>query len=157
MRFSADWRESATGKPSGFYYDIDLDWLRWLDGENYFDNDGWMRSYLYEVEIEASRLLLIHDLKTFDAFNLEYQRPLMEGLNMKIIDWKRVAENYAGVEIAPYFWPRRLHMDYFWYHGWDCASGVVWQPGGIKSIGLKIAGKQKIIDFYRQNRSRDHE
>ena len=75
LRFSADWRESATGKPSGFYYDIDLDWLRWLDGENYFDNDGWMRSYLYEVEIEASRLLLIHELKTFSSVEIATVSP----------------------------------------------------------------------------------
>lgn len=157
MRFPAEWRESAIGKPPGFWYDVGLDWLRWLEGEGYFDSDGWMRPYLYEVEIDASRLLLIHDLETLDTFSREYQRPLMEGLHTKVIDWKRVAEKHAGVEIAPYFWPGRLHVDYFWYYGWDCASGVVWQPEGVKSIALKIAGKEKIIEFYRQNQPGDGE
>lgn len=47
------------------------------------------------------------------------------------INWGKVAKRYDAVVIAPYLWECRLSDKTFWYYGWDCASGCVWN---IKAI-----------------------
>ena len=43
--------------------------------------------------------------------------------------WPGVAaEGWAGIEIAPYIWARRLDGPARWYYGWDAASGCIWDP-----------------------------
>ncbi len=61
-------------KPKGFWYDVGLDWLRWLDGEQYL-NDGyndWMRNYLYKVEVEERNILTIRNNEQFADFEQRY-------------------------------------------------------------------------------------
>jgi len=48
------------------------------------------------------------------------------------IDWGRVAEDYSGIEIAPYLYEAR--MKHMWYYGWDVASGCIWGKGVVKNI-----------------------
>ncbi len=52
--------------------------------------------------------------------------------NMRAIEWWRVAQKYPGIMITPYCWQRRL--DLFWYYGWDCASGCIWDSEAVASI-----------------------
>ncbi len=47
------------------------------------------------------------------------------------IDWAAVAEEYAGIEIAPYQWSLRMDTRTNWYYPWDVASGVVWDMTGV--------------------------
>ena len=54
------------------------------------------------------------------------------------INWVEVSEMYDGVEISPYQWKRRLAINFMWYYGWDCASGVIWRP---KNTIVKYIGK----------------
>jgi len=55
------------------------------------------------------------------------------------INWPAVAEKYDGIIIAPYIWQRRLsdNPDHFWYYGWDCASGCIWNTEVIEEIHTK--------------------
>jgi hypothetical protein len=50
------------------------------------------------------------------------------------IDWRRVAEKYQGIIIAPYVWERRHELR--WYYGWDCSSGVVWDAKAVAELRL---------------------
>ena len=52
----------------------------------------------------------------------------------KMIDWPRVASDYAGIEICPYLSSKRMDEDSFWYYGWDVASGCVWDSKGITDL-----------------------
>ena len=139
-------------KPKGFWYDVDLDWLRWLESEQYFNDSGWMRPYLYEVFINEAACLAIRDVAELDIFHKRYSKPMLPGLHLKDIDWGLIAGQYSGVEIAPYLWERRLYPEFTWYYAWDCASGVVWRPDALKEIRLLTRTKHKTIKFYRNEK-----
>ena len=114
-------------KPGGFWYEVDGDWRRWCESEM----ADWIEgAQLYKVEIGSDvRLLRIATLEEFDAFHREYV--IVEpypGARTLYPDWKRVATRFDGIEIAPYQWDRRMDFGTFWYYGWDCASGVLWEP-----------------------------
>lgn len=50
------------------------------------------------------------------------------------IDWARVAHDYQGVLITPYQWSLRLDPKVYWYYGWDCASGCIWDISAIAQM-----------------------
>lgn len=112
--------EGGAYKPNGFWYEVDGDWQRWCSSEEM----DWIKGrLLYEVSLDSMlRLLRITSASELDSFHREYRRPRYVG-----IAWEQVAEQYDGLEIAPYLWDRRLDGP-SWYYGWDCASGVLWQP-----------------------------
>ena len=79
-------------------------------------------------------VLIIDSLQKLDEFHVRFPkaRPI------RSIDWVKVRKLYDGVEIAPYQYKRRLHPNFSWYYGWDCASGVIWRPKDavVKYIGI---------------------
>lgn len=69
------------------------------------------------------------------------RNPIGEGSGnpyTRSIDWLRVKTQYGGIEIAPYQWKRRLSS--FWYYGWDCASGAIWDRDVLIS-------RQRLYEF----------
>jgi hypothetical protein len=60
----------------------------------------------------------------------------MLGHHIMMLDWVRVIQRWHGLIITPYQWDCRLESDTFWYYGWDCASGVIWEPTAIGSVIL---------------------
>jgi hypothetical protein len=48
------------------------------------------------------------------------------------ICWRRVAEKYDGIVVAPECVERRREP--LWYYTWDCASGCVWSPNAVKEL-----------------------
>ena len=59
------------------------------------------------------------------------------------INWPKVAQDYAGIEICPYRSDKRMSSD--WYYGWDVASGCVWSSkgfAGIKEIPIDWFGHE---------------
>lgn len=63
---------------------------------------------------------------------LDARRLVEEGT--PLIDWRRVAESYQGIVIAPYVWARRHHLASGWYYAWDCASGCIWDSAAVAAI-----------------------
>ena len=89
------------------------------------------------------------------------------------IRWNEVAANYAGIQICPFMlqplinldkigpFTRRLTRDElyawrlwqdfyqkcYWYHGWDIASGCVWDTSAIQKVILVATKKQKDSKF----------
>lgn len=53
------------------------------------------------------------------------------------IRWKEVAEKYDGIIITPYMWNWGLMRTAWWYYGWDCASGCIWNVSAIASCRLQ--------------------
>jgi hypothetical protein len=96
------------------------------------DMPSWMTGkHIHRVDLADCNVLQIRGLHQLDAFDEKYGLldPILgeNGLHT-CIDWVRVSEEYDGLEIAPYIWSRRL--EFMWYYGWDCASGVIWRPRG---------------------------
>ena len=143
-------------KPKGFWYDIDLDWVRWVLGEGYENDSRWMRPYLYEVTVDEARLLRISDISAFDKFCADYYAPAfpeIPAIRQAGIDWQKLKSRFSGLEIAPYLWERRLSRynggpDCLWYYGWDCASGVIWDPSAICMAELIADTEGAILKFY---------
>ena len=89
--------------------------------------------------LDDYNILFIPDEYHFEKFYKMYSVPHpadpdgKKGYD-KMIDWPRVANDYAGIEICPYLSSKRNDDDSFWYYGWDVASGCVWDPSGIKEL-----------------------
>ena len=129
-------KRASIGKPQGF-------WLS-VDG----NDDGW-RDWCLGEEWGLDRLTLVHDVTLsdkadvlriagpggIDAFTAEYREPSDRFYGE--IDWRRVAERWQGIIIAPYVWSRRLHDNAGWYYSWDCASGCIWDAAAIASVSLR--------------------
>ena len=58
-----------------------------------------------------------------------------------MIDWRKVAKKYDGIEINPMIYELRM-MALSWYYGWDVASGCIWKPRKAKLI--KIGNNLKL-------------
>lgn len=79
--------------------------------------------YLYVLAIDPDiNLLRIRTAQELDDFTRRY------AIGYHGIDWTVIAEEYDGIEIAPYQWSRRSDTHTSWYYGWDCASGCLWTP-----------------------------
>ena len=133
--FEVQPREQApepTYKPKGLWYEVDGDWQRWCAAEEFGD---LAKQTIHHVEFGSENMLLINTLADLDAFNDSYATKQRINDNYGEFDflvgirWAEVAERWDGIEIAPYQWTRRL--EYLWYYGWDCASGVIWRPRGV--------------------------
>jgi len=116
-------RQRNNCKPDGFWYEVDGDWRSWCQSEM----PEWLREkHLYAVVLGDENVLRIATLAEFDEFTARYgPRCKSDSLS-----WSAVAEEYDGIEIAPYQYARR--MSTFWYYPWDCASGCLWRPRGTK-------------------------
>jgi hypothetical protein len=124
-------------KPHGFWVSVDepdedgqaWGWKQWCEAEQYEIQD---LRYRHRVIVrDTERLLWIVGEAALLEFDREY------GLDQpyprwRQILWGQVAEDYAGIVIAPYVWEQRLEM--MWYYGWDCASGCIWDTSIIERI-----------------------
>lgn len=101
-------------------------WVDWCKMEDFGFDRLVCRSI---VELDMANILLIDTEEKL----LEFSSQHVGDINRYYcIDWGPVAEQYKGIVISPYQWNQRL--DLFWYYGWDCASGCVWDASAIKSI-----------------------
>ncbi len=129
--YGVNQRDRSGDKPYGFWYEVDGSWQDWC-ASNQAD---WLEGrWLHKVTLGNERILMITNLADFDAFSQKCGSN--EGLPGSFlwpkdyyIDWQQVAEEYDGIEIAPYFWERRMTCS--WYYTWDVASGCIWRPQGV--------------------------
>jgi hypothetical protein len=126
-----------SGKPNGFWYSCGDDWLRFLKSE--MPDKLKYRLYVYEVEIDMPKILSLKDGIDLDVFTEKYKDNYSKF--GKIIDWRKVSEEYSGIEICPYVGSRRMKLT--WYYGWDVASGCIWDKSAIKSLKLVSVVKRK--------------
>lgn len=124
--------QNADLKPNGLWVSVQgpADWLEWCDGEGFATE----RRIPTEVTLKAdANILHISGPFELDAFTTEY-RVLGAYRSCTTINWGRVAAKYQGIIIAPYQWSRRMTDHTFWYYGWDCASGCIWDAEAIESL-----------------------
>jgi hypothetical protein len=115
-------------KPKGLWYDINLSWLDWCDG----NMPDWTYKNHFELDIDKSKILLIDTEKKLLEFDNAYSIQLTQRSSIKIMDWESVSKKYSGIEISPYQYGCRYDM--LWYYGWDVASGCIWNFDCVKSI-----------------------
>ena len=116
-------------KPKGFWYAQGGAWADYMflyDQERYEDYH-----YIASLNIDYSNVLKINTQKKFQDFHDTYSIKRKFG---PAIDWKRVAKEYKGIEIIPYF--REFRNTYLWYNMWDLASGCIWDLSAIKGYEI---------------------
>lgn len=117
-------------KPNGLWYGIGNSWAEWLADSQ----PNWIRDYVHILEI-ADNILLIDSLEKYHWFNDNYY---LGKEQFKNINWPKVAESYAGIQVSPYMEDYRFDM--LWYYSLDAASGCIWDPSGLKSSRLVNEG-----------------
>lgn len=125
-------------KPEGLWLSVDGedDWLSCSAAMKSVMEQGFdCRNKLRHVVTlaEGHCVLSLDTLEKLSAFDREYgyQR---ESLGT-FIDWERVAQDHDGIIISPY-WGKSPGEDFFWYLGWDCASGCIWHPRAVARIEI---------------------
>lgn len=121
-------------KPSGLWVsdeDDNSSWSSWCAGEGF----GLDRlTVATEVSLaERAQIMWIRIADEIDDFTARWSRGA-EYAGRRAIDWCALAELYQGVVITPYIWSRRLTHHTFWYYGWDCASGCIWDAAAIERV-----------------------
>lgn len=126
-------RQEVSYKPHGFWLSVEgeNDWKEWCEGEQFRAIEEQLA---YEIELAPSaNILKISSVREIDSFHSVYSSKISS--RRENIDWRRVAENYDGIIIAPYIWERRLVGDASgWYYPWDCASGCIWNNGAVAKV-----------------------
>jgi hypothetical protein len=129
-------RMRQIGKPVGLWISPvgEYDWPWWCRAEG-FRVHKLKRAYEIKIREDANLIRLQSD-RDIDAFTEQYSVRLIEGgpSTITVIDWARVMKTAQGIIIAPYSWERRMTMHTFWYYGWDCASGCIWDKNAIQAI-----------------------
>lgn len=129
-------RPSPVHKPRGLWVsdEDDYGWAEWCK-----DNDFGIGKLAHEVtlapgadilRIESAAQLLAFTQEFSDALGLLPDIPKIDNY----IRWDKVADAFDGILITPYQWPLRLDDRVFWYYGWDCASGCIWNAAAVERI-----------------------
>lgn len=125
-------------KPVGLWVSDEActdNWRSWCIG-NDFRLDHL--AYPYKVDLfKDNNVLVLETSEALETFTKEFGNPIHQGSSMIGIDWKKVERKYGGLIITPYQWDMRFEL--LWYYGWDCASGVIWDPKQIESFELDRA------------------
>lgn len=120
-------------KPTGFWYDFNNEWTEWCESEM----PHWLNNKIrYEVEIDTKDILILENKQDLTEFTNMYGYSISNLLTMQHINWIKVAETYKGIEIPNYLYNCRLDHNFFWYYGWDVASGCIWDTSTIKSLTI---------------------
>lgn len=135
--------EAGCMKPTGLWVsdEDEFGWRAWC-----IDNDFRLDQLTHVHEVTLSNTAEICYLRTpreiveFGRAFLITHGPLGEMTARGMfyaLDWVRVIQRWGGIIITPYQWACRLEHDCFWYYGWDCASGCIWEPTAIGSVILR--------------------
>ncbi len=126
---SKDQLDFLSMKPEGLWLSVGKAWQEWCEGEE-FSLGNLERRYSIKLSSSA-RLLRLTTEESIRAFSDKYGQESKHTGSL-YVDWRRLARQWQGIIISPYQWECRL--DLFWYYGWDCASGCVWDKEAIASI-----------------------
>jgi len=142
-------------KPKGFWYDCNEEWSNWVKT----NMPKWIGEHEYSIELNHDNMLVIRNFDDLKKFNDEYSiNPELseDSYNDNLIDWKKVAQKYSGIEICPYISEaeqiREVGKVFKWYKDWDMASGCIWNKEAIKLIEKKKSN----IDIWYHTTSKEN-
>jgi hypothetical protein len=125
-------------KPKGLWYGIGDSWISWVKSEM----PDWERDNVFTIEIKENYILRITNYDELIEFENKYltddfdkndrKSIIISRMGDKQINWTKVAEDFLGIEIAPYIYKAR--DSHRWYYGWDVASGCIWGDGVITKV-----------------------
>ena len=117
-------------KPRGLWYSLGDAWEIWCENANFPKHP-----HTFELNFDMEDILVIKTFQDLVKFQEKYYEvhETVGTFRMGKINWKRVKEDYAGIEIQNYSkFERDMLWDKFgldsclWYDMWDVSSGCVW-------------------------------
>lgn len=132
--YSQEQKPQSERKPRGLWISVEGEygWKEWGT-----DNEYGCFDYRFEVELVAGHNVLITD--DLLGFHATYRRAPFPGREYPIeyISWVDVADEYQGIIIPTYHFEFRFDTRVsYWYYGWDCACGCIWDATAIASVSL---------------------
>jgi len=125
-------KQAPGAKPIGFWYSVGRAWQDWAK------NNFWeLGDYIYRIDLDMSKILLISNLEEMTKFNDEFgikDKGNTNGWNIgnNKIHWEEVAKQYSGIEINPFEGEGKYTFG--WYGTWDIASGCIWDASAVKDL-----------------------
>lgn len=121
-------------KPHGLWYSLDSEWIEWCE----CNMEGWVRDNIIEIDVDLSNFLILETKEQVVEFSNKYGARIHPEVDMKNIQWAKLKDKYAGIEIRNYHsikWNHNfmLGTDNIWFSGWDVSSGCIWDLSVIKS------------------------
>lgn len=125
-------QEDRYFKPEGLWYAMGLAWVKWCVSEM----EHWVDGYTYTFELaKNNNMLFLQTPGAIQEFARDYAYVYDYGvIKIHNINWKRVNQDYDGVEFVPYFRELRFGHDFMWYNGIDVPSGVIFNANIITNI-----------------------
>lgn len=158
IEFDREWAydlsKSRVGKPDGLWVSVEGedDWASWCREEEFAVHH---LAAVHEVTLsESANIVYIDGADQLRAFHEKWSRPTAmsgvfgpdRGNHYHDPDWVEVSRaGYDGIIIAPYIYCMRTEGP-FWYYGWDCASGCIWNLDAIESFTFVESRKELIVD-----------
>lgn len=114
-------------KPNGLWYGIGTAWIDYT--RDTFPHRE--QEHMFKIDVDESQMKIIRTLDDMEEFEKEYgvKQP---NSYYTYIDYVKVAQDYGGIEIAPYL--GAAYGKHLWYSSWDLASGCIWRQGVITKI-----------------------
>ena len=112
-------------KPNGLWYGIGTAWIDYT--RDVFPHRE--QEHMFKINVDESQMKIIRTFEELVEFEKEYG--VKDGY-YTFIDYERVAQDYGGIEIAPYL--GKAYGTHMWYNSWDVPSGCIWRSGVITKI-----------------------
>lgn len=126
------------GCASGLWYAFEDDYINQLKANHPSLELDY--STKYEVDISECNMLVLDTRDKVFEFTAEYRYSPSPGVDkdfdsfarvkdredLGCIDWVRVAKEYDGIELNPYFDDIRKEAALFWYYAHGIISGCIW-------------------------------
>ena len=126
--------QAVNHKPKGLWYGLNDSWLEWCK----HNQPNWIYPYLHEIIVDEDKLLTLSTIDETLKFHEKYG--VQESKRTECIDWRKVAEDYSGIEIYPYYHKLEFDIQFFflspWYISFDTESGCIWNEDAVKEIRL---------------------
>jgi len=111
-------------KPAGLWYSINDEWKNWCSDNmpDWLDN-----TRTFELDVKVEDMLIINTVKDAIDFNEKYKMDIGSNI-ITAIDWKKVSEDYKGMEIPNYYelkYQVPLTGQPMWLYSWDVPSGCL--------------------------------
>jgi len=117
-------------KPNGLWYAIDNQWVDWC--KDIFPDCIHPNNLILDIDI--TKILIIETPEELLNFYNKYAIKLH---GMILIDFKKLTEDYSGVEINNFHslkYSNILPVLYkIWLHSWDISSGCIWDLSVINN------------------------
>ncbi len=138
---------SSWFKPQGLWFALGAEWLQHMKKTNFRMT---RYNYLYSIEVDLNKLILITNMTELHKFSSLYCKPSQQyGSVCYEVNWRRAIRETkkAGILISPNlkhlinkhkpeYVPTTTFSEMEWYVTWDVASGAIWNAKAITHISL---------------------